>query len=215
MMIENIVNTAQIVTLLFCVFCTLFHITRSRSRSWITLLFFYISYLLGDFYWQICLFYYNETPQISVVSDLSWYAAYIFMYLLIKRNMKQPHSGKDPKANRFRYGIPCLGPLFTAAMAVFYMLRGEIVSNIIYAAIMGMLFYTILVGLFLKDPRTAQKHRPLFVSSLGFCMLEYAEWTTSCFWENDICRNAYYVFDLLMTLCFLLFIHALQTEDTE
>ena len=40
--------------------------------------------MLGDLYWQACLIFYEDTPAVSVVSDVSWYASYVFLYMLLR-----------------------------------------------------------------------------------------------------------------------------------
>ena len=82
-MIESIDNGIQITVLVVCVIAAIFKAARHRSRSWTLLTFFYASWLLGDIYWTVCLLFYDKTPEISVVSDLSWYASYIFLYLQV------------------------------------------------------------------------------------------------------------------------------------
>ena len=83
-MIERIENALQIAVLLACVSVSLYRAAAGRSRMWTLLFFFYGSWVLGDIYWLACLIFFDQTPQISVVSDLSWYASYIFLYMLLR-----------------------------------------------------------------------------------------------------------------------------------
>ena len=91
-MIERIENALQIGTLVVCAAIALYRIVKRRGEAWTLLSFFYGSWLLGDVYWLACLVFYDGTPQISAVSDLSWYASYIFLYLCsaIPRRLKSP-----------------------------------------------------------------------------------------------------------------------------
>ena len=82
-MIERIENALQIGVLVVCAAIAVYRTVKHRGEAWMLLSFFYGSWLLGDIYWLACLVFYDGTPQISAVSDLSWYAAYIFLYLLL------------------------------------------------------------------------------------------------------------------------------------
>ena len=198
-MIERYDNAIQIAVLAVCAVIAIYRAVKYRSRSWTLLFFYYGSCLLGDVYWTVCLLFYDTTPQISVVADLSWYAAYIFLYLLLRHTSPpEEFAGTKP--------ISWLGPVFAFGMAVFFMLRGEIISNLIYAGLIGLL-------LFAAIQRIPEKRKPghssfLPVVILIFCLLEYSLWTASCFWDETVLLHPYYVCDILLTVSFLFFIPA-------
>lgn len=200
-MIEQIDNGIQIAVLVICVIEAIFKAAKYRSRSWTLLAFFYGSWLLGDIYWTVCLLFYDKTPEISVVSDLSWYASYIFLYLLL-RHTSPPEKLAGKKI------IPWLGPVFALGMALFYMRLGAILNNLIYAGLMGLLLYAAISRL------TERRDRALPVVILIFCLLEYALWTASCFWNDPIQFHPYYCFDLLLTLSFPFFLPAARKAVT-
>ena len=201
MMIESLENTLQIAVLLLCAALALLQAVRGRSRAWMLAFFFFGSFLLGDIYWLAVLLFFDQTPQISVVSDLSWYASYLFLYLLLRQ--------LDPPEERGKAGLLAwAGPAFAAGMAVFFMLRGEILSNLIYASLMGLLLFASLRRLADRGETAGSEFLPLLV--LIFCMLEYALWTASCFWAGDTLQNPYYWFDFLLTLSFPCFIPAVR-----
>ena len=196
-MIEQIDNGLQIAVLVLCVTAAIFKAAGYRSRSWTLLAFFYGSWLLGDVYWSVCLLFYDKTPEISVVSDLSWYASYIFLYMLLRRV-------SPPEELAGRRILPWLGPVFALGMALFFMRRGEIVNNLIYAALMGLLLYASIHRLIERRNRTL----PALI--LVFCLLEYALWTASCFWNDAILLHPYYWFDFLLTVSFPFFLPAVR-----
>ena len=198
-MIESIENALQIATLLVCSALALIRAVRTRSRAWTLLAFFYGSWGLGDVYWLVCLIFFGQTPRISVVSDLSWYASYIFLYMLL-REIAPPDGARE---KRF---LPWLGPLFAAGMAAFFMQWGEIGSNLIYALLMSLLLFSVIRRFLDREKYAAQQ--ALCVLILVFCLLEYALWTASCFWTGETLGNPYYWFDFLLTLSFPCFIPA-------
>lgn len=198
-MIESIENALQIAVLLACTFLAMIRAIRTRSKVWTLLTFFYGSWVLGDVYWLVCLVFLGHTPQISVVSDLSWYASYIFLYMLL-REVAPPQSAKE---KRF---LPWLGYIFAAGMAVFFMQWGEIGGNLICAFLLGLLLFSAIRRL--MDGKRYDMQRLLCVMILVLCLLEYALWTSSCFWKQETLSEPYYWFDILLTLCFPFFLPA-------
>ena len=198
-MIESIENALQVGVLLVCVSVSFCKATAKRSRVWTLLSFFYVSEALADIYWLICLIFYDHTPRIPVVSDLSWYASYIFLYMLLR--LVAPPEGAREK--RF---LPWLGPLFAIGMAVFFMQWGQITSNLIYASLMGLLLFAVIRRFLDRKKYIAQQ--PLCIVILAFCLLEYGMWISSCFFWGSGLDNPYYWFDFLMTTCFVFFLPA-------
>lgn len=198
-MIESIENALQIAVLLACTVYALVRAARHKSRTWTMLAFFYGSWALGDIYWLMCLAFYGHTPQVSVVSDLSWYASYIFLYMLLR------HAAPPDGAREKRF-LPWLGPLFALGMAFFFMQWGEVLANLAYALLMSLLLFSAIRRL-LDRERYAER-RPLSLMILVFCLLEYALWTASCFFSGDGLQNPYYWIDFLLTVSFVFFIPA-------
>ena len=140
--VESLENAIQITVLLLCMILAFVRMHSVREKSWLLLMSFYGSFLLGDLYWQVCLFCLGTIPEVSIVSDLSWYASYLFLFLLLCIPGKQKGSVAGIPADSKMRLIPYLAPVFTGAMAVFYMGSGKIITNIVYAALMGLLLFT-------------------------------------------------------------------------
>ena len=98
-------------------------------------------------------------------------------------------------------------PLFTVAMAIYYMQYGSYLSNIIYAVLMSLLLWNAIEGLLCTG---SEKNRFLYAVTLLYCINSYAMWTASCIWEGDTLANPYFWFDFLMSICFLLYLPALR-----
>ena len=200
-MIERIDNGLQMAVLAVCTGLALIRFLQSREKAWGLLTLFYGSWLLADMYWSVCLFFYGKTPQISLVSDLSWYASYILLYMLLRE-------AAPPLTRRERRVLPWLAPVFTLGMAVFYMQWGEVLSNLIYAGLMGLLLFAALRRL--TDSAHYACARFLCGLVLFGCLLEYALWTASCFFSGDTLSNPYYWFDFLLTAGFPFFLPAVR-----
>lgn len=192
-MLDQIENAIQVVVLFVCVIAAAWLAVSRKSRTWTLLAFFYGSWLLGDLYWLVCYLYYDTMPQISIVSDLSWYAANIFLYMLLR--------GAAPPEKTRRI-LPWIGPVFAVGMAVFFMQWGEYFNNAVYAALMGLLLYASI--------RRLQAGQQRFLSAiiLLYCLLEYGLWISSCFWQESVLSEPYYWFDFALTAGFFLFLPA-------
>ena len=215
-MIDSIDNSLQIAVLLICVFTAIYRAFRKDGRVWTLLALFSGSWVLGDLYWLFCLVFFDTTPQLSVVCNLSWYACYIFLYMLL-REVAPPET---PRERRF---LPWLGFVFSLAMAVFYysfyldwtvklgeqyLMWGKALDNLIYGVLMGLLLFSAIRRL--MDRRIYPAQRSLCIVVLVFCLLEYGLWTVSCFWWGDTLANPYYWFDFLLTVDFLFFLPAVK-----
>ena len=201
-MIESIENAVQLALLLVCTAVSGATAVRGRERSGAILTPFYGSYALGDLYWLLYLLFYGHTPKLFYVSDLSWYAAYLFLYLLLQLV-------SDPEERGTRCPALLVLPLFTVAMCVFYMRWGDYAGNVITAVLMSLLMMHAARGLYyLRRHPEGSARRWLYVATLIFCAIEYAAWTSSCFWAGDTWANPYLWFACLLTLSALLFLPA-------
>ena len=106
-MIETIDYALQFaVLLLLCIYGARLAV-RAGDRGWLLLAFFYACYALGDLYWLLCLLLEGATPRVFYVSELSWYAGYIFLCLLLRDVQER----SAPQKTR----LAVLAPLFAAA----------------------------------------------------------------------------------------------------
>ena len=113
-MIEIVENAVQLALLLVCVAISGRNAVRSRQRTDVILVMFFGTFALGDLYWLLYRVFYGETPQLFYVADLSWYAAYLFLYLLLQEL-------SDPGERRMRHPALLVFPVFAAVMCAFYM----------------------------------------------------------------------------------------------
>lgn len=203
-MIYRIDNTLQIIVLVLCVFISLRRAFRTRDTIWTLMALFYSCWILDDLYWLLYWIFYGISPILDT-ANLCWYASYVFLYLVIF----QVSPVKEPWD---RNPLPWLGPVFAAAMAVFYIQWGEVLSNLVCGALMGLLLYTTIRRLL---NRSLKKQHFLFASVLGLCLLEYGLWTASCFWKSDSLKNPYYWIDFMLTITFLILLPATKKAVSE
>ncbi len=208
-MLEIIENAFQIIVLIIFVILSFVYGSREKERKWTLLFFYYACFLLGNAYWQMCLFYYGKAPQIALVSDISWYAGLIFLTLLIYTEEIQKDWKSRLKNSSLKF-LPYLSPVFTVAMAIYFMQYGKYVSNIIYAIIMGILMFFAIVGIIIPYKNEASF---LCIAALCFCLFDYGTWIFSCFYENTPIYMGYYIFDILMSLVLPFFLIFIKRRD--
>ena len=218
-MLESLDNALQITVLLVCVGVALYRANALQNRTWTVAFFFFVSYALADIYWLVSLIFYDRTPQISVVSDLCWYASYIFLYLLL-RCTAPPEKWEKPSL------LPWLGPVLAVGMAVYFysmyvdwnlrlgeqhVLWEKALTNLNYAVLMSLLMFSSLRRL--TEGQRYRKQWFLAILILTFCLLEYILWTVSCFEWEDTLANPYNWFDFLLTVCILLILPATKRAE--
>lgn len=177
-----------------------------ESREWVLLGLFYALFFMGDLYWSLMLTFYGDTPSYFYVSEIGWYSAFLFLDLLLRQLASDDEVEYRPKAL-------WAAPVFTAAMAIFYMQYGDYLINAVVAVLMGFLLWRSIRGLaYISTGRGTAADalkRPLYLCVLALCVVEYCEWTASCFMSKEDVRLLYFVFDVALTLVLILHIPAL------
>lgn len=179
---------------------------RSRKREWVLMALFSGTYCMADLYWVLYILFYHHSPALSVLSDLGWYASMLFLLLLVVRVQ-----GNCP----FRYhtAVMWLIPVFTFGMCIFYSAGyGAYLSNITAAVLMTMIIRR-SVGCALqfrgRPGEATRGWHGFYRWVLLFCTAEYAMWTSSCIGWTDAWYNPYFLFDVVLSISFVLILTAL------
>ena len=203
---EILVNFIQLAITGTCTAIALHRAVVRDSRAWVLLGLFYATFFMGDLYWSLMLAFYGDTPSYFYVSEIGWYSSFLFLDLLLRQLSSDEETEYRPKAL-------WAAPVFTAAMAVFYMQYGDYVSNTVVAVLMGALLWRSIRGLVYINAGHGTSadamRRPLYLCVLGFCLIEYCEWTASCFMSKEDVMMLYLAFDAAITLILMLHIPAL------
>ena len=202
-MIEIVENSLQLALLLTFTILSGVYAYRRQNISAGNLTTVYGSYVLGDIYWLLYLVFFEHTPNVFYVPYLSWYAAYLFLFLMLQH--------LAPEEKRHRCPAAWLMPVFTTGMCIFYMQYGDYMGNLITAVLMGLLMFHVFRGLdYIRRHPEARPRRMLYLVVLGFCVLEYLAWTSSCFFEGDTLANPYLWLDFMVTPCLMLLLPAFR-----
>ena len=203
MRIESIENLIQLGTIGICSVISAQHYYSSKRQEWAMMFLAAFVYFLGDLYWQLYLIFFGETPYYSHIPYLSWYASYLFLTLLIV-------GMRGDSRIKVLHPLMLVIPLFTVGMAIFFMQRGDYISNIICAVIMSILMLRATEGLMMAKKEGLENSRLLYITILALCVTEYASWVFSSFWTENSISNPYFWADSVLSIIFLLFPFALR-----
>ena len=170
---------------------------RSRQQPWFLLSCFYGTFALGTLYWTLHLLLRRETPQVFYVADLAWAASFVFLLALALTLPDPPERGKT--------ALCWLVPAFYLPQFALYVTYGDVFTNVLMCGTTMAASMCAVRALRCGSPR----RRGFYAMVLVFAALEYALWTSSCFWLGDTPANPYFWFDLLLTLALPLFVPAL------
>ena len=203
-MVEIIENAVQLVVLTCCAGFACWLSLKKQNRECARLAMFYGSYVLGDLYWLLYLVCYGHTPGIFYVPYMSWYAAYVFLDLLLL-------CLATAEERKFISWPSLVLPVFAAVMCVYYMQFGDYAGNLVSAVLMSLLMYHSSRGMhYLRKHPEGDGRKWMYILTLVFCFVEYSAWTASCFFVGDTLANPYYWFDFMVTPVVALFLPAFR-----
>ncbi|MBE5870690.1 MAG: hypothetical protein E7294_05475 [Lachnospiraceae bacterium] len=167
----------------------------TASREWFLVGLFAFEYFIGDLYGVLHLLFYEKTGHYVSISDMSWYTAYLFMILLLI-------CVSEGRPWKMESRLQLLIPAFTVAMAViFYLRNGDLVGNIVSAAIMTIAIWRAVDGVIEEKKKEIPGKKPVYGMCLILLALEYALWISSSFlWAGDTLKNPYFWIDTLFSL---------------
>ena len=206
-MIEIADNALQLAVCVLLLIFSAVRGTETRRREYVLCACIYLCYALGLAYWLIYRVVMDVTPQIFYVSDLSWIAAFLFMFLLVLYVA-------EPAERRFRtpWGIP--PGLLGVGLILFLSQWGDVLSNIVWCGLTTVVSTVAVRGIVwsrkhlsaagnAQPCRTSAQYRALLrlnTNVLALILAEYAVWVISCWWLGDTLKNPYFWADGVLTL---------------
>ena len=162
-----------------------------------------LAFALGTLYWTLHLLLRQETPQVFYVSDLAWLASFVFLLAL---TLTLPTA----EERCFRTRLCRLVPVVCLPQFILYVTYGDVLSNVFMCGMTMLLAWCAVRGLVWAKRSGGARLRRFHGTVLAFAALEYALWTSSCFWVSDTLTNPYFWFDFLLSLVLLLLLPALR-----
>lgn len=202
-------------------------LVKSRRQPYFLLACFFGTYGLGTLYWTLHVLLLDATPQIFYVSELGWIASYVF---LLTMEMTLPSA----EELRFRTKLSWLAPVIGVPQFILYIRHGDVFFNVLmcsgtmaaaWLSIRGLVFSRRSLTLQtageacgkddtnfaagMKAPVGQPANlRSFHITVLCFTALEYALWTSSCFWVSDTLKNPYFWFDFMLSASILMMLPA-------
>ena len=194
---------AQLVVTAFGFCAALRQFFKRRLQPWFLLTCFYGTFALGTLYWTLHLLLQQETPQIFYVSDLAWVASFVFLLALV---LTLPAA----EERRFRTPLGWIVPAVCVPQFILYVTHGDILSNVLMCGMTMLAAWCAVRGLVWARRTGDRRLRRFYVTVLVFTAVEYALWTSSCFWVSDTLSNPYFWFDFALSALLLLLLPALR-----
>ena len=171
---------------------------KSRKQEYFLLTCFYGCFFLGSLYWTLYLLLFSETPQVFYVSEFGWVASVIFLSML-------QYTLSSEEERRFPCRKALSAVLIGVPLCIFYCSIGVILSNLLWCGMMIVVSFSSFRGLaYARRQRGAAHNMKYFhIWVLCYVTLEYALWTSGCFWPGDSIFSPYCRFDLMLAGCLL------------
>ena len=171
-----------------------------KQREWLLITIYYFSYFLGDIYYLLIVFFYEDIPQFGHISEFSWLSSYLALVLLM--------NSVGGEGRYYKSRFLWLVTLFTGASYIYFIQFGDYVYEFICDSTMTIvLIFAIRNLLYLRRNGIRSESRWLFRLSMCMVTLEYCEWYSSGIWyEDDTFSNPYYIFEFIIPVFMALFI---------
>ena len=195
---EVISNLLQAAVTLLGFFLGGIRYLKSRKQEYFLLTCFYGCFFLGSFYWTMYLLLFSKTPQVFYVSEFGWVASVIFLSML-------QYTLSSEEERRFPCRKALSAVLIGVPLCMFYCTFGDILSNLLWCGMMIVISHHSIRGLAYAYTQTgtARELRHFHIGVLCYTAVEYALWTSGCFWSWASISSPYCWFDFLLTLCLL------------
>ncbi len=171
---------------------------KSRKQEYFLLTCFYGCFFLGSLYWTLYLLLFSENA-----------AGLLCVRVRLGSKCHFPFHAAIPLSSEEERRFPCRkalsAVLIGVPLCIFYCTFGDILSNLLWCGMMIVVSYSSIRGLaYARRQRgTANSMKYFHIWVLCYATLEYALWTSGCFWPGDSIFSPYCWFDLLLAGCLL------------
>ena len=170
-----------------------------KQREWLLITIYYFSYFLGDLYYLLIVFFYDDIPRFGHIAEFSWLSSYLALVLLM--------NSVGGEGRYYKSRLLWLVPLFTGGSYIYFIQFGDYVYEFICDSTMTIvMIFAIRNLLYLRHKDIRSESRWVFRLSMCMVTLEYCEWYSSGIWyEDDTFSNPYYIFEFIIPVFMALF----------
>ncbi len=178
---------------------------RTRRQSFYLLACFLGCFMLGTFHWTLYILLFDSSPQVFYVSELAWNASFLFLLTLAFVLATE-------EEKRFRHPAMLLVPLFCIPQLILYLIHGDILGNLLMVGLIMVVALFAMRGFVFARRQSGQARNLQYFHGavLVVIFLEFALWTSSCFWISDTMSNPYFWFDFLLSASLLALVPAMK-----
>ena len=212
-MIYSSSEAIQLIVLGACFALAIVRALRARNSAWTEVTCFFACMLLGNVYWYGYLAVFGDTPGVSIIPDLSWIAAYVFLLmLLIECDQGRGLTAPVPAA-----WIPvavcaacCVGYIYASGYPLLNLADNGLMAALGFFAVRGLVAHSDDASE--KQGKCFACNRLLHGAVLAFVVVEEALWMSSLL-DPTVDLAVYGIFNYALTLSCAVILAAAWRSD--
>ncbi|MEG1947189.1 MAG: hypothetical protein RR139_08850 [Lachnospiraceae bacterium] len=204
-MIEIIDNGIQLFVTTGCAVWAGTLAVRRKSQSYFILACFYGTFALGLLFWLSYLVIMTYTPKIFYVSDLSWFASFMFLLLLTI-------SLAVPEELNYKSAAPWLVAALPTVATVCFLLKGDVFGTLLWCPLLIFCTYASARGFFYvrRQSRVRRRRQWIYLAILFVIFTEFTLWTLSYFFKSATIESPYFWCDFVLSAALFLLMPAMK-----
>lgn len=191
---ELLSNGLQFVVVVGLAVYMLILFLRNRNQQFFLLTCFYGSFALGSGYWLIYLWVFNYTPRFFYVSDLSWFASFLFLVMLCVLMA-------SPQEKAYRPVAAWVVVAILSALTVPMIQKKDILITLIAHGQMIFLGFLATRGFLYARKQTgiAREKQVFYGAVFAVVAVEFSLWMSSLYTLDLTWSSPYFWFDIALT----------------
>ncbi|MEG2054595.1 MAG: hypothetical protein RR052_06605, partial [Oscillospiraceae bacterium] len=204
-MIEILDNAIQLCVTTGCAIWACTIALRRKSQSYFLLSGFYGTFALGLLFWLAYLTIMTYTPKIFYVSDLSWFASFLFLFLLTVTLATPQERNFKPIAPWFVAAIP-------AVITICFLFLGDVFGTLLWCPLLTVCTYHATKGFLYARKQSDESHRKqwVYLAILFVVFSEFTLWTLSYIFKSSSIENPYFWCDFVLSTALFLIMPAMK-----
>ncbi|MEG2929488.1 MAG: hypothetical protein RR846_08035 [Oscillospiraceae bacterium] len=204
-MIEIVDNAVQLLVTTGCAVWAGALAARRKSQAYFILACFYGTFALGVLFWLSYLVIMTYTPKIFYVSDLSWFASFLFLMLLSA-------SLSEPQERLYKPLAPWVVAALPTAATIYFLFLGDIIGTLLWCPLLIVCTYHSAKGfLYAHSQHGEQRRRQwIYLAILFVIFTEFTLWTLSYFFKSSTIQNPYFWCDFMLSASLFMLMPAMK-----
>ncbi|MEF9864715.1 MAG: histidine kinase [Christensenellaceae bacterium] len=204
-MIEIIDNAIQLFITTSCAIWVGTLAAKRKSQSYFILACFYGTFALGLLFWLSYLAIMTYTPKIFYVSDLSWFASFLFLLLL-------DITLATPDERNYKPIFACVIAAIPTVTTICFLFGGDVFGTLLWCPLLIACTYNSTRGFLYARKQTdvGRNRQWIHLAILFFIFTEFTLWTLSNFFKSTTIENPYFWCDFVLSAALFLLMPAMK-----